>query len=138
MAFNFKACLLPDRRQQLLWKTDIHVHDAMALNTGKVVMVLIAAGPVSVAAIGEFNAVQQPLVDQHFNGPEDGRTTQVRIMVFQVMPQLFHSEICAAGRQLGNPAGDLASRPGLSPRLFLKGGAYLLGRGTGRPLRSHG
>jgi hypothetical protein len=134
MAFNFKACLLANRRQQRLWKADIHVHDAMALNTGQVVMVFIPAGPVGVAAIREFNAVQQAFVDQHFNSPKYRRTTQVRIMAFQVVPQVFHGEICAAGRQLGNLLGDPFSRPGPSPRLYLKGSVDLFGRGTCRAL----
>jgi len=127
MPFDLKIGAFPDPDQLILRDAYIHIHHAMAFPAREMVVVLIPADPVGVTPIRKFDPVQQTHIDQHLNCPEDSRTPQAGIHLLQVVPELLHAEILAAGSQFGQPGGDSIPCLRFTPALFFEDGPDFFG-----------
>jgi hypothetical protein len=119
MSFDLKTGLFPYLNQLVIRNANLHIHYAVTFPAREVMVVLIPAGPVSMAPIRKIDPVQQSHVDKHLNRPEDSRAPQTRICLLQIVPQVLHAEILPAGGQFGQPGCDPV--PGLrfpTPLLF--------------------
>ena len=127
MSFDLKIGLFPYLSQLISRDANIHIHHTMTFPAREMVMVLIPAGPVGMASIGKFDPVQQPHVNQHLDRPENGGAPQAGIDLLQVVPELLHAEILAAGSQFRQPGGNPIPGLRFTPSLFFKGGPDFFG-----------
>jgi hypothetical protein len=137
MPFDLEVGLVSNCDQFVIRNANIHIHHAMTFPAREMVVVLIAAGPVGVASIRKFDPVQQPFVNQHLDRPKNGGAAQARVEPLQVVPELLHAKILAAGGQFGQPGGNLV--PGLCfpPSLIFEGGPDFFGYGCRITLSIH-
>ena len=77
-------------------------------------MVVMAATThaVSIAAVGEGQAVKYALAHQHFYRTVHGGTPHLRVNLSQFLPKLLDCEIGSARRELRQPLGNKATCAG--------------------------
>ena len=131
MAFDGEIGLVADRFNLLNWEANVNFDDTVAICAGQVMMVAATADAVMVRAVGELDAVQQADSDQHLNGAVDGGTSQARLALPQLLPQVIDGEVVATTCKLYQPIRDKLTRARLALARFGEGGANFFCNGMG-------
>lgn len=127
MALDGEVRLLGERGELFGGNADIDIDDAMAGGAGQVVVVLVAAAhAIAMRSIGELDAVQQAGVDQHFYGAVDRRTSQARLAVAEILPEIIHRKVPPAMRQFDQTLGNHPARARIALTLLVKHGVNLV------------
>jgi hypothetical protein len=104
MPFNDKVCLAPYRRELICGQADIDIHDAMALRTGEMVMVLApATDSIVMRPVSKLDAGEQFRVHQVFHRTIDRRPAYTRLNPSQLLPEIVNGKILAAAGQRYQP-----------------------------------
>jgi len=65
----------------------------MALRAGQVMVMIATANPVMVRAIGKLNAIHQAGIDQFLHRAVNRRSSQTRIFLSQLLPEIVNREV---------------------------------------------
>ena len=126
MSLNRKIRLLTERGELFGGNADIDINYAVTGSAGQVMVMLVAAAdPIAVCAIGKLDAVEQASVDQHFHRTIDGRAPQARLALAQILPEIIHRKIAAAVGQFDQSLSNGASRAGCALAFLVKHGVNL-------------
>ncbi len=103
-----------DGAHQLGGQALADLDDPLALRARHVMVVTDAADAVTMGAIGERHAIEQPLLQQHVYRPVDGRASDVRIHCLELPPEVMRRKVISAGSERGQALGNEAARTGIA------------------------
>jgi hypothetical protein len=96
MAFNREIGLLADRCELVRGQANFDFDHAVTASAGQVMVMTASADAIVMCAVGKFNAVQQPLRNQHFHGSIDRCAAQARLFLAQRLPEVIDGEVGSA------------------------------------------
>jgi hypothetical protein len=96
MPLYHKVLLIPNDRELSSGQTKIDIDNTVALRAGEMVVVFVSTtNTIVMCSISELNAGQQSHVHQFFDRAIHRRPAYARLHLAELLPEIFHSEICA-------------------------------------------
>ena len=101
MTFNDEVLLLPNDRKLSSRQAEIDIDNTMALCASQVVVMFVSAThSIVMSAIRKLYACKQSHAHQFFDRAVDRRAAYARLVLAEVLPEIFNSEICAAAFEI--------------------------------------
>ena len=111
MALDDKILLIADGHELIGGKTDIDIHDTVALGASEVVMVLAAiADPVVMCSIRKINPGEQAHIHQLFNRTVDRGAPNAWLGLSKLLPEALDGEIGATAGEFDQSVRDEFAR----------------------------